>query len=86
MAAGQLARGRRASALDLVARPAERFVRFYVLTRGFLLGWRGLLLSYLAAHYVRLKYAKLRVLQRGAVVGPPPRAKGVRKRNPASPH
>jgi glycosyltransferase involved in cell wall biosynthesis len=73
MAAGLHARGRRASALDLVVRPAVRFFRFYVLKRGFLLGWRGLLLSYLAAHYVRLKYAKLLVLQRGAVVGTPPR-------------
>jgi hypothetical protein len=42
-----------------------RFLRFYVLKRGFLLGWKGLLLAYLAAHYVRLKYAKLLLLQRG---------------------
>ncbi len=56
-------RGRRAGALDLVLRPAVRFLRFYVLKRGFLLGWKGLLLAYLAAHYVRLKYAKLMLLQ-----------------------
>jgi len=67
MAAGLHARGRRASASDLILRPAWRFVRFYVLKRGFLHGWRGLLLAYLAAHYVRLKYAKLLVLQRGGV-------------------
>jgi hypothetical protein len=47
-----------------------RFVRFYLLKGGFLLGWRGLLLAYLAAHYVRLKYAKLLLLQRGLPLGP----------------
>jgi len=59
------ARGKRARALDLVTRPAWRFLRFYVLERGFLDGWRGLLLAYLAAHYVRLKVAKTLVLARG---------------------
>ena len=63
MAEGLLARGKRAGAFDLVFRPAVRFLRFYVLKRGFLLGWKGLLLAFLAAHYVRLKYAKLLVLQ-----------------------
>ena len=42
-----------------------RFFLFYVLKRGFLDGWRGLLMAYLAAHYVRLKYMKLWMLQRG---------------------
>lgn len=58
--------GARARLADLVLRPAVRFVRFYWLRLGFLDGWRGLLLAYLAAHYVRLKYAKLYVRQRGA--------------------
>lgn len=57
-------RGRRASIVDLVGRPAVRFFRFYVLGRGFLHGWRGLLLASLAAHYVRMKYAKLLAMQR----------------------
>jgi len=57
--------GRRARTSDLLLRPAVRFLRFYVLKRGFLLGWKGLLLAYLASHYVRLKYAKLLLLQRG---------------------
>jgi glycosyltransferase involved in cell wall biosynthesis len=74
MAAGLHARGRRASALDLVTRPAVRFLKFYVWKRGFLHGWRGLLLAYLAAHYVRLKYAKLLVLQRSGVEGRTPGA------------
>lgn len=71
MAEGLHARGRRARTSDLVLRPAVRFLRFYLLRRGFLHGARGLLLAYLAAHYVRLKYAKLLVRQRfgGAASG-----------------
>ncbi len=64
MADGLHARGRRAGAADLVLRPAWRFVQFYVLKGGFRDGWRGLLLAYLAAHYVRLRYAKLLARQR----------------------
>ncbi len=64
MAQGMRDRGQRASFLDLVLRPPVRFLRFYVLKGGFLLGWRGIVLAYLAAHYVRLKYAKLLVLER----------------------
>jgi glycosyltransferase involved in cell wall biosynthesis len=65
MARGMLARGRRAGLLELFVRPWVRFARFYVLKRGFLLGWKGLVLALLAAHYVRLKYMKLLVLERG---------------------
>jgi len=64
MAAGMYARGRRASVLDLLTRPAVRFVRSYVLRAGFLDGWRGFVVAGLAAHYVRLKYTKLRALGR----------------------
>jgi len=56
--------GRRARFRDVILRPPARFLVFYVLRRGFLDGWRGLLLAYLAAHYVRLKYAKLWVAAR----------------------
>ena len=66
MAAGLHARGRRARLSDLVLRPWVRFFRFYLLKAGFLEGWRGLLLAVMAAHYVRLKYAKLLVLERAA--------------------
>lgn len=52
-------RGRRASVLDLMIRPAARFTRSYVLERGFMQGWRGLLLAQLLAHYAVLKYGKL---------------------------
>jgi glycosyltransferase involved in cell wall biosynthesis len=68
MARGMLARGRRAGLADLLLRPWVRFARFYFLKRGFLLGWTGLVLAFLAAHYVRLKYMKLLLLQRGEAV------------------
>jgi len=64
MAEGLNARGVRAGVSDLVLHPAWRFFQFYVLKAGFLDGWRGLLLAYFAAHYVRLRYAKLLALQR----------------------
>ena len=72
MAEGMYERGRRAGMTDVIVRPWIRFMRFYVLKAGFLEGWRGLLLAYLAAHYVRLKYSKLLVLQNGATTGTPP--------------
>ena len=63
MAQGMNARGRKGSVWRIILSPAWRFFRFYVLKRGFLEGWRGLVMAYLAAHYVRLKYTKLYVLQ-----------------------
>ena len=59
MAEEMRAEGRRARLSDVILRPPARFLVFFVWRRGFLDGWRGLLLAYLAAHYVRLKYAKL---------------------------
>ncbi len=64
MARGMHQRGRRAGLGDLFVRPWVRFARFYLLGRGFLLGWKGLILALLAAHYVRLKYMKLLLLER----------------------
>lgn len=72
MARGMHERGRRARLTDLVVRPPARFWRSYVWKRGFLDGWRGLLVAYLAAHYVRLKYARLLVLQRATATGDRP--------------
>jgi glycosyltransferase involved in cell wall biosynthesis len=65
MAEGLHADGRRARWADLVFRPPWRFFRFYVVEAGFLDGWRGFVLATLAAHYVRLKYTKLWLLDRG---------------------
>lgn len=59
MAEGMYAAGKRARIAQVVLVPALEMLRFYVLRRGFLDGWRGLLLAYLHAHYVRMKYAKL---------------------------
>jgi hypothetical protein len=59
MANGLAQEGRRARLVDLALRPPGRFLRSYLLQAGFLDGWRGLLLAAFAAHYVRLKYAKL---------------------------
>lgn len=56
--------GRRANVFDLLIRPPLRFVRGFVLKRGFLLGWRGLILAWLDAHSVWLKYTHLMVLSR----------------------
>lgn len=64
MAQGLHDRGRRASLLDLLTRPAWRFARSFFVRAGFLDGWRGFVVAGLAAHYVRVKYTKLRALQR----------------------
>lgn len=63
--------GRRARLPDLVLRPAWRFLRFYLLEAGFLEGWRGLLMAALAAHYARLKWTKLWLLDRASEIGTP---------------
>jgi glycosyltransferase involved in cell wall biosynthesis len=51
---GQTARGR-----DLVLRPLGRFLSMYVVHRGFLDGWRGVLLASLYGYYVFLRTAKI---------------------------
>ena len=71
MADGMRARGKRARPIDLIVHPAWRFFRFYVLKLGCLEGWRGLLQASLAAHYVRMKYAKLLEAQLQAKARPP---------------
>jgi glycosyltransferase involved in cell wall biosynthesis len=52
-------RGRRAGFTSLALTPALEFLRVYLLRRGFLDGYPGLVVSTLHAHYVFLKYAKL---------------------------
>ncbi len=64
--------GRRARLVDIALRPLWRFLRFYLLEAGFLEGWRGLVMAYLAAHYVRLRYLKLWLLERGSEIETPP--------------
>lgn len=61
LAAAELAlAGRGGSLVDLLIRPAWRFVSMYLLRAGFLDGWRGLVLAGLHAHYVFLRAAKVR--------------------------
>lgn len=57
-------KGKKASLLHVLLNPWVRFVKYYFLKRGFLDGWQGLVMAYLAAQYVRTKYIKLLVMQR----------------------
>jgi hypothetical protein len=67
------ARGRSASALDVLLRPPLRFLRMYAAQLGFLDGAAGLLLCALAAAQVLLKYGGLWALAhgRGGEAAPP---------------
>jgi glycosyltransferase involved in cell wall biosynthesis len=57
--------GRRAHLWNIVLNPFWRFVRGYVLRLGFLDGWRGLVYAYVEANYVRQKFIRLWLLDRG---------------------
>ena len=58
--------GRRTRWHDLVLRPPARFLRAYLLKRGFLDGVPGLVIAVATAFHVFLKYAKLWELERAA--------------------
>jgi glycosyltransferase involved in cell wall biosynthesis len=58
------AKGRRASAISLLASPVISFARSYFLKLGFLDGWQGLVIAKFASQYAFLKIAKLRELGR----------------------
>jgi glycosyltransferase involved in cell wall biosynthesis len=53
------AAGKRCGVIDLTLRPVWTVLRMYVFQRGFLDGWRGLLLAGLYACYTLAKYAAL---------------------------
>ncbi len=57
-AAASVGEARPATSAQLVLRPLGRFLRFYVLGRGFTMGLPGLFVALSAAFYVHLKYAK----------------------------
>jgi glycosyltransferase involved in cell wall biosynthesis len=65
MAEYEHARGRRARLWNLLLNPAWRFVRGYWLRGGFRDGWRGLIYAWVEANYVRQKFIKLWLLERG---------------------
>ncbi len=58
------ARGVKPNAWHFYAEPAWRFFKHYVLRLGILDGYRGLLISYLEAKSVHLRYVKLRRMRR----------------------
>jgi hypothetical protein len=58
-AASMHSRGRRVRWSDLCLRPPARFLRAYLLKRGFLDGVPGLVIAVASAFHVFLKYAKL---------------------------
>ncbi|HEY8010312.1 MAG TPA: glycosyltransferase family 2 protein [Rudaea sp.] len=60
------ASGKHAHLYKIVVNPFWRFLRGYVLRAGFLDGWRGLVYAYVEANYVRQKFIKLWLLERGA--------------------
>jgi hypothetical protein len=62
-------RGKRFGALQLVASPVARFVKFYVLRRGFLDGMPGLVHTAIGCMNSFNKYAKLLELERGRESG-----------------
>ena len=57
-------KGRSAKKRDLLLRPKFRFLRDYILKRGFLDGWAGFMIATISAFGVFLKYAKLQSLSR----------------------
>ena len=59
------ARGKRARLHQILLNPWWRFVRGYLLRGGFLDGWRGLFYALVRVEYVRRKFLKLWLLQRG---------------------
>ena len=66
-AAALFAEGRRVRVSDLVLRPPARFLRAYLLKRGFRDGVPGLIVAAATAFHVFLKYAKLWELERAAI-------------------
>jgi glycosyltransferase involved in cell wall biosynthesis len=59
----RLENGKKSGGMDLWFRPWWRFLRGYVLRRGFLDGWQGYAVARLAAQEVFLRYAKVREAQ-----------------------
>ena len=85
-----LRRGRRVGVPDLIMKPLGRFLSMYIVQKGFLDGWRGLVLAVLYAEYVFLRMAKAWEARRapgpaseGAVEAPSEASpkKGLRRRS-----
>jgi hypothetical protein len=57
--------GKRSSLSKIVIRPVFKFLRDYILKRGFLDGRMGFVICVINGYYALLKYAKLHDLQNG---------------------
>ncbi len=64
-AAEMVKAGKNPGSFSILLRPMYTFFRMYILKRGFLEGYTGLLLSILFVQYTFLKYAKARELRKG---------------------
>ena len=64
MADTLMARGKHAGALRVLLEPSWRFLRAYILKRGYRDGCRGFALAQIAANYVWEKYLRLYVAVR----------------------
>jgi glycosyltransferase involved in cell wall biosynthesis len=53
------AKGKKASLFNILGRPPLRFIKFFLIKRGFLEGFPGFVVACLEAYYVFLKYVKL---------------------------
>ncbi|HET8948485.1 MAG TPA: glycosyltransferase family 2 protein [Candidatus Polarisedimenticolia bacterium] len=76
--------GKRTDGVQILLRPAGRFIRMYLLRLGFLEGTHGIVLSMLGAFTVYLKHARLWELQRTASAARPEPAAGVPAADPAA--
>jgi len=74
MAEYEHAKGKRATLGKLVLAPGWRFIRSYVVKRGFMDGWPGLIEAFVSANYVRQKTIMLWLLNNGQPLVDPPRA------------
>jgi glycosyltransferase involved in cell wall biosynthesis len=63
------AQGRRGNPFDLLVRPPSVFVKSLLLKRGFVDGWRGVVIAAMAAYTDWLKYWRLLWLPRGGGAG-----------------
>lgn len=56
--------GKRSSIFHIISRPPLKFLKDYLLKRGFLDGWKGLVICIINGFYTFLKYSKIYELQR----------------------
>ena len=59
--------GRHSSFVNVIFNPLSRFIKFYLIKKGFLEGLAGLIVACLESYYVFLKYIKLWELERNQI-------------------